>query len=276
MVSIIEGAALTVTGSATIGNNAYGAFDMGVGTGDTATVDIKGSMTIGETSAGGAAAIEEGSLTIGDGGSGNQLLITQYGTIKIEDANGVGAQVTVDGNVVDDNTFNLGLHTGLATPTTLTVNTGTLTNNGTFGFSGNAVLKANVTNNGYFTAQNGGGTDVTMNGNFDNKSGGTFNVASLGGAAATLTQNGELTNEAGANIDVTGSNFTLKNAGGTALDNYGTASFTQDVNGPFGADLHRQDHRGRQERVDRQDDLHRCERHHQRRSRQREQPDDQP
>ena len=219
---------LTVDGSAQIGMGANGSFAMAEGGGYAGTVDIKGSMTFGTVGGGaGGGAIENGSLTIGDGGSGNELLINAGSGIKIEDFGGLGAQVTVDGDVLNNGIFELGLHTGIATPATLTV-TGTLTNNNSFNLEGNAVLNANVVNTNFFTAQNGASTDVTLNGNVDNS--GTFNLGSQGKMPATMAMNGNFTNEAAGTLTVTGSNLTLIGSG-AALDNYGTVNISEDVNG---------------------------------------------
>ena len=194
-----------------------------------ATVDIKGSLTFGAVGgATGGGAIEGGSLTVGDGGSGNELLINAGSSIKIEDTAGVGAQVAVDGDLVNNGELDLGLHTGVSPAATLTV-TGTFTNNNSFGFEGNSVLNANVVNKDYFSAQNGAGANVTLNGNLDNYS--LVNVSEDGNTAATFTQNGNFKNEAGASLNVVGSSLTI-NGSGTALDNYGAVSVTQDVNGP--------------------------------------------
>lgn len=221
---------LTVTGNATIGNNGYGSFDMGSG----ATVDIKGSMTIAATAAAGGAAIEGGSLTVGDGGSGNELLITANGSMKIEDSNGVGASVTVDGALVNNNTLSLGLH-DVATPATLTVTQG-FQNNGGFNFEANSVLNANVTNGSttnttaYFSAQNGAGTNVTLNGNMSNYA--TVNVSELGLSPSTFTENGTFTNNAGGKLQVTDGNVTITGqSGNDSLDNAGTVTITNDPNG---------------------------------------------
>lgn len=220
---------LIVWGNATIGNSGYGSFGEGAG----ATADIKGSMTIGNSAAGGGAAIEGGSLTIGDSGSGNQLLISSTGSMKIEDINNVGASVTVDGTLVNNGELALGLHV-VPTGPTLTVTQG-FQNNNSFNLEGSGTLNANVTNgsatnkNAYFSAQNGGGAVVVLNGNMDNFA--LVNVSSIGGAGSTLTQTGNFTNEATGSLTVIGSTLTI-NGAGTALDNFGSVSFSQDVNGP--------------------------------------------
>ncbi len=117
--------ALTVWGDATVGNNAYGKLVESAG-----TVDIKGSMTIANSAAGGAVDIQGASLTVGDGGAGNQLLVTSHGTFGIDDNGVTGANVTVDGNLINNGEIQMG--NNLAP--TLTVNGGTLQNNNFFNF----------------------------------------------------------------------------------------------------------------------------------------------
>jgi hypothetical protein len=225
-VSIGAGS-VTVTGDATIGNSGFGSLSSGGG----AAVDVKGSMTIADSSAGGGVAVEGGALTVGDGGSGHSLTIGTSGSMKIEDtggANPVGAQVTVDGALVNNGQLALGLHQ--ATPAaTLTVTNG-FTNNGSFNFEANSALNASVTNSttGFFTAQNGATTNVTLNGDMDNS--GLVNVGSSGFASSTLTQNGSFTNRAAGTLQVTGSSLTINNSGGTALDNFGTVTIQKDAN----------------------------------------------
>ena len=221
------GSSLTVWGNATIGANAYGNFNETHG----ATVDVKGSMSI----VNGGVGIEGGTLKVGDGGAGNQLLIGSNGSMQIEDNGTVGATATVDGKIVNNGLLNIG--NNLLAPgegPSLTATNG-FQNNGSFNFEARSTLNADVTNgNGgntsaYFSAQNGAGADVTLNGNVDNFA--QVNVSSLGNTSSTLTQNGNFTNEAGGLLRVIGSNVTI-NGTGTALNNAGTVSISQDVNGP--------------------------------------------
>jgi T5SS/PEP-CTERM-associated repeat protein len=216
-------ATTTVWGNATIGNSGYGSLAV-----DAGSVDIKGSMTIANTAAGGGAAIEGGSLTIGDGSTGQQLLITANGSMKIEDTAGAGASVTVDGTLINNGQLGLGLHTGQTPSSTLTVTQG-LTNNGGFNFAGNSVLNADVTNNSYFTAQNGSGSNVTLNGNMSNNA--TVNVSELGLTQPTFVQNGTFTNNTAGTFQVTDGAVTINGGRGHSLDNSGTVTFANDPNG---------------------------------------------
>jgi fibronectin-binding autotransporter adhesin len=219
---------LTVTGNATFGNNGYGSLYETPG----ATVDIRGSMAIADSTAGGGAAIEGGSLTVGDGGSGKELLIGSSGSMKIEDTGGVGASVTVDGALVNNGQLALGLH-DVSPSSTLTVTQG-LQNNGSFNFSANGLLNANVTNGSLTnsTAQifvdNGAGTNVTLNGNLSNDA--LVNVAELGLAPSTFNQNGTFTNLAGGIFQVTDGIVNIHGGTNHALDNAGTVTIENDPN----------------------------------------------
>ncbi len=82
---------LTVWENATIGNNGYGKLQEATG-----VVDVKGSMTIANSAAGGEVDITGGSLTVGDGAAGNQLLVTSHEMLGITDNGVTGANVTVD------------------------------------------------------------------------------------------------------------------------------------------------------------------------------------
>jgi hypothetical protein len=195
--------------------------------GPGATVDIKGSMTIANSAAGGGAAIEGGSLTIGDGGSGNQLLITSNGSMKIEDTAGVGAQVTVDGTLINNGILSLGLHDTSNNGPSLTVTQG-LQNNNSFNFL-YGVLNANVTNNAGAFISVGSGLATTLNGNLTNNSN---TGVTIGGIGTALTQNGNLTN--GSLVDSTAT-VRVENSASysvTNVDNYGTFSVSANANPP--------------------------------------------
>ena len=222
-VSVGGTASLTVDGNAQIGDGAYGSIGMGPG----GTVDIKGSLTFGAVGgATGGGSIEGGSLTVGDGGVGHALTINAGSGIKIEDTAGVGAQVTVHGDLVNNGELELGLH--FATPAATLGVTGTLTNNASVYLSGNAVLDANVVNTSYFSVQNGAGSQNTMHGNIDNF--GQVLVSSLGERPRVLDQTGNFTNESTGGLNVIGSSLTIHGSG-VALDNAGAVTIREDVNG---------------------------------------------